>query len=98
MACSSACSLDLKGTSSGLNDHNLTLPSFLGNTWDFSNSEKPLLSVDSGEESRDLIQHKLVWTKSKEHISENLDVPENPRAGRSVITISSYEHSLANYL
>lgn len=55
--------LDFKGTSSGLNDHNLILPSFLANTWDYSNSEKPLFSVDSDEESRDLIQHKLVWKK-----------------------------------
>lgn len=70
--------LDFEGTLSGLNDHSLILPSFLGNTWVFSNSEKPFFSVDSGEESRDLRRHKPVRTKLKEHISENLDVPENP--------------------
>lgn len=70
--------LDFEGTLSGVNDHSLILPSFLGNTWVFSNSEKPFFSVDSGEESRDLRRHKPVRTKLKEHISENLDVPENP--------------------
>lgn len=46
--------LDFEGTLSGLNDHSLILLSFLGSAWVFSNSEKPFLSVDSGEESRDL--------------------------------------------
>lgn len=50
--------LDFEGTLYGLNDHNLMLLSFLGNTCILSNSEKPFLSVDNGEESRDLRQHK----------------------------------------
>lgn len=50
--------LDFEGTLSGLNDRSLILLSFLGNAWVFSNSEKPFLSVASGEECRDLTRHK----------------------------------------
>lgn len=70
--------LDFEGTLSGLNNHSLVLPSFLGNTWVFSNSEELFFFVDSGEGSMDLRRHKPVRTKLKEHISENLDVLENP--------------------
>lgn len=78
MACSPAYSLaSMTLLAPGWMTRVLSYPHFCV-TVRFFQTLKAVFSVDSGGESRALRQHKPVWTKLKEHISENPNVPENP--------------------